>query len=85
MSKREKLRERLKNNPNNATFSDIRKLLEQEGFTLDRITGSHHIFVKDEITFVVPVHNNKVKTIYVKRVIELIEQIDTTTDEEEQP
>ncbi|GAP97226.1 hypothetical protein NIES2104_37730 [Leptolyngbya sp. NIES-2104] len=59
--------------------------MEQEGFTLDRITGSHHIFVKDEITFVVPVHNNKVKTIYVKRVIELIEQIDTTTDEEEQP
>lgn len=74
MSKREKLRERLKNNPNNATFSEIRKLLEQEGFVLNRITGSHHIFTKDEITFVVPVHNNKVKTIYVKRVIELIEQ-----------
>jgi hypothetical protein len=32
MSKRDKLRERLKNNPQNATFSDIRKLLEQEGF-----------------------------------------------------
>lgn len=85
MSKREKLRERLKNNPNNVTFSEIRKLLEQEGFALDRITGSHHIFVKDEITFVVPVHNNKVKTIYVRRVIELIEQINTTTNEEEQP
>lgn len=81
MSKREKLRKRLKNNPNNATFSDIRKLLEQERFVLDRITGSHHIFTKDEITFVVPVHNNKVKAIYVKRVIELIEQ----TDEEDQP
>jgi predicted RNA binding protein YcfA (HicA-like mRNA interferase family) len=85
MSKREKLRERLKNNPNSATFSDIRKLLEQEGFTLDRITGSHHIFTKDEITFVIPVHNNKVKTIYVKRVIELIEQTDNQTDDEEQP
>lgn len=63
MSKREKLRERLKNNPKNATFSDIRTFLEQEGFVLDRITGSHHIFTKDEVTFVVPVHNNKVKTI----------------------
>ncbi|WP_439638148.1 type II toxin-antitoxin system HicA family toxin [Spirulina sp.] len=77
MSKREKLRQRLRNNPQNATFSDIRKILEQEGFTLDRITGSHHIFTKDDVTFVVPVHNNKVKTIYVKRVIELIEQIDS--------
>lgn len=64
MSKREKLHKRLKNNPNSSTFSDIRKLLEQEGFALDRITGSHHIFTKDEITFVVPVHNRKVKTIY---------------------
>ncbi len=83
MSKREKLRSRLKNNPNDATFADIRKLLDQEGFVLDRITGSHHIFTKDEITFAVPVHNNKVKTIYVKRVIELIEQTEVQIDEEE--
>ncbi|PSN16201.1 type II toxin-antitoxin system HicA family toxin [filamentous cyanobacterium CCP5] len=83
MTKREKLRQRLKNNPKNATFSDIRKLLEQEGFGLDRVTGSHHVFIKGEITFVVPVHNNKVKTVYVKRVIELIEQADQQTDEEE--
>jgi predicted RNA binding protein YcfA (HicA-like mRNA interferase family) len=44
---------------------------------LDRITGSHHIFLKNDITFVIPVHNNKVKTVYVKRVIELIEQKDS--------
>jgi len=83
MNKRGKLRARLKNNPNDATFSDIRKLLEQEGFVLDRITGSHHVFTKDEITFVVPVHNNKVKTIYVKRVIELVEQTEIQEDEED--
>jgi predicted RNA binding protein YcfA (HicA-like mRNA interferase family) len=83
MNKRKKLRERLKNNPNNATFAEIRKLLEQEGFVLDRITGSHHIFTKNEIIFVVPVHNNKVKTIYVKRAIELIEQSEIHEDEEE--
>jgi len=83
MSKREKLHKRLKNNPNSSTFSDIRKLLEQEGFALDRITGSQHIFTKDEITFVVPVHNRKVKTIYVKRVLDLIEQTENLTEEEE--
>ena len=83
MSKREKLHKRLKNNPNSSTFSDIRKLLEQEGFALDRITGSHHIFTKDEITFVVPVHNRKVKTIYVKRVLDLIEQTENLTEEGE--
>lgn len=74
MTKREKLRERLRNNPNNVRFSDIRKLLEYEDFALDRITGSHHIFVKGELILVIPVHSNKVKGVYVKRVLELIDQ-----------
>ncbi len=73
MSKKEKLIELLKNSPNNVTFGDIRKLLELEGFDLDRITGSHHIFKKNEIVLVIPVHNNRVKSVYVKRVVELIE------------
>jgi predicted RNA binding protein YcfA (HicA-like mRNA interferase family) len=85
MTKREKLRARLKNNPTDATFADIRKLLEQEGFVLDRVTGSHHVFTKDEATFVVPVHNNQVKTIYVKRAIELIESSEIPADDEETP
>ena len=55
------------------TFGDIRKLLELEGFDLDRITGSHHIFKRNEIVLVIPVHNNLVKSVYVKRVVELIE------------
>lgn len=82
MTKRKKLRERLSNNPNDVTFSDIRKLLEQEGFTLDRITGSHHVFEKGETTFVVPVHDGKVKSVYVKRVIQLIEQAENQETEE---
>ena len=73
MGKKEKLLELLKNSPNNVTFGDIRKLLELEGFDLDRITGSHHIFKRDEIVLVIPVHNNRVKSVYVKRVVELIE------------
>ena len=70
MVKREKLIQRLKNSPNSATFSDIRKLLELEGFILNRITGSHHIFERGEIVFVIPTHRNKVKSVYVKRKIE---------------
>ena len=73
MSKREKLIESLKQSPHNATFTQIRKLLEQEDFTLERITGSHHVFRRKETIFVVPVHKNKVKAVYVKRVIEIIE------------
>ncbi len=73
MSRREKLLESLKQSPNNVTFAQIRKILEQEGFTLERIAGSHHVFRKEATIFVVPVHKNKVKAVYVKRVVEIIE------------
>jgi predicted RNA binding protein YcfA (HicA-like mRNA interferase family) len=82
MGKREKLIERLTNSPQNATFADLRTLLEYEGFYLDRVTGSHHIFKYANMTFVIPVHNNKVKAIYVRKVLELIEQ-SYPEDEEE--
>lgn len=73
MSKREKLIEKIKNSPNNISFAQLEKLLLQENFILDRISGSHHVFKKEDLIFVLPVHKNKVKTVYVKRVIELIE------------
>jgi predicted RNA binding protein YcfA (HicA-like mRNA interferase family) len=74
MTKKSKVFERLRNNPKGATFDTIRTLLIQEGFELDRVAGSHHIFKGGGVTFVIPVHNNRVKAVYVKRVIELIEQ-----------
>ena len=74
MTKKEKLFDKLKNNPKDANFGDIRTLLENEGFTLERVTGSHHVFKKGKIIFVIPVHNKKVKTVYVKRLIEIIEE-----------
>jgi predicted RNA binding protein YcfA (HicA-like mRNA interferase family) len=73
VSRRKKLLESLKQSPNNVTFAQIRKILEQEGFTLERIAGSHHVFKRDATIFVVPVHKNKVKAVYVKRVVEIIE------------
>ena len=74
MAKRTKLFEKIKNNPAGATFSQIEKLLIAEGFVLDRVSGSHHIFCRGSVTFAIPVHKNRVKSVYVKRVIEIIEE-----------
>lgn len=71
--KKQKLLARL-NNPKDARFDDLRTLLLSEGFQLERITGSHHIFSTPDITIAIPVHANRVKSVYVKRVIKLIEQ-----------
>ena len=35
------------------------KLLEEKGWALDRIRGSHHIMKKGDRTLVVPVHGNR--------------------------
>ncbi len=74
MSKREKLLAKLKNNPHNVTFDQVRKLLLEQNFVLDRVSGSHHVFKREQVTFVIPVHKNQVKAVYVRRVIEIIEE-----------
>ncbi|MEO8231031.1 MAG: type II toxin-antitoxin system HicA family toxin [Ignavibacteriota bacterium] len=82
MTKKDKLFERIKNNPRNVRFSDLRSLLKEENFFLERITGSHHIFKRNDYIFVIPVHNDRVKTVYVKKVIELIEDLRKIKGEE---
>jgi hypothetical protein len=83
MGKREKLIDRLTDNSQNATFTDLRNLLEYEGFYLDQVTETHHIFIYAETIFVIPVNNNKAKAIYVKKVLELITQADTELEEDD--
>lgn len=72
--RKQKLLARLTNNPKGARFEDLRTLLLYEGFQLERVTGSHHIFSTRDVTVAIPVHSNRVKSIYVKRVLKLIDQ-----------
>ena len=83
MGKREQLIDRLTNSPQTATFADLRNLLTYEGFYLDRITASHQVFIYAETIFVIPVDNDRVKEIYVRKVLELIEQADTELEAED--
>lgn len=79
MTKRDKLRRRLRNNPKGAKFSDVETLLLSFGFYLDRVSGSHHLFRYDsEVhteSVIIPVHGNSVKTHYVKEVTELLDTL----------
>ena len=50
-------------------FSEVKKRLEQAGYRLVRICGSHHYFTKPgEQPFSIPVHQGKVKPFYVREV-----------------
>jgi predicted RNA binding protein YcfA (HicA-like mRNA interferase family) len=57
-------------------------------FKLARVSGSHHIYEYEEgdnwRQLVLPLHGRKVKRIYVKKVIEIIDELfPEDTDEEE--
>jgi predicted RNA binding protein YcfA (HicA-like mRNA interferase family) len=41
------------------TGKELLKLLDKNGWTLDRISGSHHIMIKGSKTLSVPVHGGK--------------------------
>ncbi len=75
MDKAEKLFERLKDSPHNATFADLKALLVAEGFHLDRTESSHNVFKKGTAIFVIPVHGKRVKSVYVKRAISIISEM----------
>jgi predicted RNA binding protein YcfA (HicA-like mRNA interferase family) len=83
MGKREKLIDRLTNSPQNTTFADIRNLLEYEGFYLETVTDSHHIFIYSDTIFAIPLHNSKVKVLYVEKILESIESADPEPEEDD--
>jgi predicted RNA binding protein YcfA (HicA-like mRNA interferase family) len=50
-------------------------MLERAGWTLVRISGSHHIFTRPDHTPIsIPVHRKKVKHVYLAQVRKIIEQ-----------
>lgn len=74
MSRREKLIEKIRARPPEADFSDVRRLLEMHGWTLDRERGSHAYFVKESQQISVPrVGGRKVKRIYLDKICTLLD------------
>jgi predicted RNA binding protein YcfA (HicA-like mRNA interferase family) len=55
-------------------FAVVRRLLERNGWTLVRVSGSHHIFTKPGRSLIsIPVHANRVKARYVREVDKILE------------
>lgn len=78
MTKRQKRLERLRQNPKNVKFEELRQVLVDHGFVLKRVRGSHHIFQLvldgEVITFAVP-FRRPIKAVYIHEALELIDEI----------
>lgn len=82
MTKRDKLVDRILRRPPDATFGDARSLLEMFGWTHASTKGSHARFTKaGERSITVPIHNGKVKRVYLDQICRRLElDAETETD-----
>ena len=64
MSSREKLRRKLERG--NITARELRTLLRQEGWSLERTRGSHEIWVRGAHTFVLAAHDRDLKRYQIR-------------------
>jgi predicted RNA binding protein YcfA (HicA-like mRNA interferase family) len=73
--KKQKLLEKILSGTRNVRFSEAVALAEAFGFQLDRINGSHHIFIHEEIPGLLNLQNvkGKAKPYQIKQMLQLIE------------
>ncbi|MFN0157212.1 MAG: type II toxin-antitoxin system HicA family toxin [Bacteroidota bacterium] len=56
------------------SLPDFAKVALHFGFTLDHIAGSHHVFRSwSGRKFIVPVHNKRIKPVYVRLFLKEME------------
>ncbi|MBF0985332.1 MAG: type II toxin-antitoxin system HicA family toxin [Campylobacter sp.] len=70
----DKLIKKLENNPKNASFNDIKRILLKYGYELDHIKGSHHKFKRGGDSIIVP-HHKPIKDVYILQVLAKLEEV----------
>lgn len=82
--KKAKLLAKLLAGSRNISFSDAAACAKSVGFRLDRINGSHHIFVHKNISEIVNLQNKKGKAVpyQVKQLLQLIERYNLQMEDE---
>ena len=76
MTKVDKRNQKIRRKPNNVKFQELIDWLEDNGFSLDRTSGSHHVFVHPDIETPVNIQKRKddtAKAYQVKQAIKIID------------
>ncbi len=78
MTKREKRLAKMRSNPKNVRFDDLDRVLRDYGFERRQPGGgsSHHFYFLGDNRLTIPMKRPFVKTVYVKRVLSMLEEID---------
>lgn len=74
--KKQKVLQKILNNPNNVRFLEVKSIVEAFSFKLSRISGSHHIFTRPDVSEIVNLQNvnGQAKSYQVKQFLSLVER-----------
>ncbi len=73
MSQLEKLIEKMRQSKTDVRFTDLEQILIHSGYARIRQKGSHVHFRKQDAPLItIPIHKNKVKSVYTKEIIKLL-------------
>lgn len=67
--------ERTRQQKANTRFRELRSLVEAAGYVLDRVKGSHHIFVKGRSRITIFNHPGDISETLVERVLDELERV----------
>jgi len=76
MTRADKRNQRIRRNPANIKFQDLISWLEDNGCILDRVSGSHHVFVHPVIETPINIQKKKDGTAKAYQVKQAIKMID---------
>lgn len=84
MNRRKLLRRLAQGALQNVVFSDLRKLVEGFGFTLSRVSGSHHVFTHPSIAELVNLQEvgGQAKPYQIRQFLRLVERYNLTLEDE---
>ena len=86
MVKKRKLFDKALHSPQNIRFKEFVVLLEAFGFRLERVRGSHHVFVHPDTVEILSVQEKKggkAKPYQLRQFIKLVEQYNLMLDEDD--
>ena len=77
MTRKEKLLQKMKNNPKSVKFEDIDKIMREVGFERRQPSrgSSHYTYSYKDKTLTVPYNRPFIKVIYIKMALQILEEL----------
>jgi predicted RNA binding protein YcfA (HicA-like mRNA interferase family) len=84
MTKKRKLIQKLLSGSRNIRFADAQAAVEAFGFHLERVSGSHYIYIHPDVKELINLQdvNGKAKPYQIKQFLELVERYNLELEDE---